>query len=147
MYAIRRHKYGGVEVLRLETVECPVPGEREVLIKVRAASVNPLDWHFMTGTPYVLRMASGVTVPKDPRLGVDVSGVVEAVGRQVSKFKPGDAVFGCCRGAFAEYACATETLLVAKPENICFDSAAAVPVAAVTALQGLRDLGRLSSGM
>src|SRR5208282_3211510 len=124
----------------------PVPKDNEVLIRVRAASVNPLDWHFMRGTPYMLRAAAGLRRPKDKRLGVDVAGEVEAVGRIVTQFKPGDEVFGVCRGAFAEYACTSETTLVTKPKNVTFEQAASAPIAAFTALQGLRDKGQIQAG-
>jgi len=146
MKAIVYHKYGSPDVLRCEEVERPTAGDDEVLIKVRAASVNPLDWHFMRGTPYFLRLMAGLRKPKLPRLGVDVAGKVEAVGRSVTQFKPGDEVFGSCRGAFAEYACTSESALVIKPANVSFEQAAAVPVAAYTALQGLRDKGQIQPG-
>jgi NADPH:quinone reductase-like Zn-dependent oxidoreductase len=116
------------------------------LLKVHAASVNPLDWHFMRGTPYILHIMAGLRKPKITRLGVDVAGQVEAVGRKVTQFKPGDAVFGSCRGAFAEYACAGESALVMKPDNVTFEQAASAPVAAFTALQGLRDKGKIQPG-
>src|SRR5258707_11650795 len=116
--------------------------DNEVLLKVRAASVNPLDRYLMRGAP-LIRLIPGLRKPKDPRLGVDVAGRVEAVGRNVTQFKPGDQVFGVCRGAFAEYACAMEDKLAVKPPNRSFEDAAAVPVAAITPLQGLRDKGRI----
>jgi len=131
-------RYGPPDVVQITDVEKPAPKEYEVLIKVRAASVNPLDWHFMRGTPYFLRMMTGLRKPKDTRLGVDVAGDVEAVGRNVTQFKPGDQVFGSCRGAFAEYACTSESALVMKPDNVTFEQAASAPTAAFTALQGLR---------
>jgi len=127
-------------------VEKPVHKDNEVLIKVRAASVNPLDWHFMRGTPYMLRAMAGLRRPKDKRLGVDVAGEVEAVGRNVTQLKSGDDVFGVCRGAFAEYACTSETTLVTKPKNVTFEQAASVPIAAFTALQGLRNKGQIQAG-
>jgi len=139
-------RYGPPDVLQIKDVEKPVPKDNEVLIRVRAASVNPLDWHFMRGTPYFLRMMTGLRKPKDKRLGVDVAGQVEAVGRNVTQLKPGDEVFGACRGAFAEYACTSESALVMKPYNVTFEQAASVPVAAFTALQGLRDKGHLQPG-
>ena len=108
MKAIVYHNYGSPDVLKCEEIEKPTAGDNEVLIKVRAASVNPLDWHFMRGTPYFVRIMAGLRKPKVTRLGVDVAGQVEAVGRNVTQFKPGDEVFGVCRGAFAEYACASE---------------------------------------
>src|SRR5215470_15554931 len=139
MKAIHYYNYGSPDVLKCEEVGKPVPGDTEVLIKVRAASVNPYDWHFMRGKPYLVRMIGGLRKPKDSRLGVDVAGRVEAVGSGVTQFKPGNDVFGTCRGALAEYACPSESALVMKPEKITFEQAASVPVAAFTALQGLRD--------
>jgi NADPH:quinone reductase-like Zn-dependent oxidoreductase len=136
-------RYGPPNVVRITDVEKPVPKDNEVLIEVHAASVNPLDWHFMEGTPYFVRIPAGLLKPKDKRLGVDVAGEVEAVGSNVTQFKPGDAVFGSCRGAFAEYACASESALVMKPDNVTFEQAASVPVAAFTALQALRDKGHI----
>ena len=144
MKAIVYHSYGSPDVLRLEEIEKPSAGDNEVLIKVRAASVNPLDLLFR-GTSYMVRMITGLRRPKDTRLGVDVAGQVEAVGRNVTQFKPGDAVFGTCKGAFAEYACAPESALVVKPDNVTFEQVASVPIAALTALQGLR-LGGLGLG-
>jgi NADPH:quinone reductase-like Zn-dependent oxidoreductase len=146
MKAILRRRYGSPDVLALENVEKPTPGAGEVLIKIRAASANPLDWHFMRGTPYFIRMMAGLPQPKVTGLGVDVAGEVEAVGRSVTKFKPGDDVFGACHGAFAEYACARESSLVIKPDNVRFDQAAAVATAALTALQGLRNEGHIQAG-
>ena len=146
MKAIVYYHYGSPDVLKCEEIEKPTAGDDEVLIKVRAASVNPLDWHFMRGTPYFVRIMAGLRKPKITRLGVDVAGQVEAVGRNVTQFKPGDEVFGSCRGAFAEYACASESALVVKPANVTFEQAAAVPVAAFTALQGLRDKGQIQPG-
>jgi NADPH:quinone reductase-like Zn-dependent oxidoreductase len=139
-------RYGPPEVVQIAEVEKPVPKDDEVLIKVRAASLNPLDWHYMRGTPYLVRVLTGLGKPKVPRLGVDVAGQVEAVGKNVIQLKPGDAVFGACRGAFAEYACASESALAIKPERVTFEQAAAVPVAAFTALQGLRDQGQIQPG-
>ena len=146
MKAIVYHHYGSPDVLRCEEIEKPAAGDGEVLIKVRAASVNPLDWHFMRGEPYLVRMMTGLRKPKIARLGVDVAGQVEAVGGNVTQFKPGDEVFGSCRGAFAEYVCTFERALVAKPDNLTFEQAASAPVAAITALQGLRDKGRIQPG-
>ena len=146
MKAIVYHHYGSPDVLKCEEIEKPAPGDNEVLIKVRAASVNPLDWHFMRGTPYFVRIMAGLRKPKVTRLGVDVAGQVEAAGRNVTQFKPGDEVFGACRGAFAEYACAPESALVIKPDNMTFEQAASVPMAALTALQGLRDKGQIQRG-
>jgi NADPH:quinone reductase-like Zn-dependent oxidoreductase len=139
-------RYGPPDVVQIKEVEKPVPKDNEVLIKVHAASVNPLDWHFMRGTPYFVRIPAGLRKPKDTRLGVDVAGQIEEVGRNVTQFKPGDEVFGSCRGAFAEYASTSESALVIKPANVTFEQAAAVPVAAFTALQGLRDKGHIQPG-
>jgi len=143
MKAIVYYQYGSPDVLKYEGIEKPTPKDNEVLIKVRAASVNPYDWHFMRGEPYFLRLMAGLSKPKETRLGVDGAGQVEAVGRDVTQFKPGDSVFGACRGAFAEYACASERALAAKPDNVTFEQAASVPIAALTALQGLRDKGKI----
>src|SRR3989449_4686899 len=146
MKAIAYHNYGSPDVLKYGEIEKPAAGDNEVLVKVRAASVNPLDWHFMRGMPYVMRMGSGLRQPKDTRLGVDAAGQVEAVGRNVTQFKSGDEVFGSCQGAFAEYACASERKLAMKPDNVTFEEAASVPVAAITALQSLRDKGKIQAG-
>lgn len=146
MKAIVYHNYGSPDILQLTDIEQPVPKDDEVLVKVRAASVNPLDWHFMRGTPYLVRLFTGIRKPKTTRLGADVAGEIEAVGKNVTKLKPGDAVFGTCTGAFAEYACALEMQLAIKPQNISFEQAAAVPVATLTALQGLRNKGYIKSG-
>ena len=146
MRAVVYHNYGSPEVLAYEDVEKPTAGDDEVLIKVRAASVNPLDWHFMRGEPSFIRAMSGLRRPKITRLGVDMAGQVEAVGGRVTQFKPGDQVFGSCRGAFAEYVCASESALVVKPGSLTFEQAASAPVAACTALQGLRDKGHIRSG-
>jgi NADPH:quinone reductase-like Zn-dependent oxidoreductase len=140
-------RYGSPsDVVRIEEVDDPVPGDGEVLIAVRAASVNPMDAHLMKGKPALARLAFGLRRPKRTRSGVDMAGLVEAVGPGVTRFKPGDAVFGSCRGAIAERACATESCLALKPANISFTQAAAAPVAGVTALQGLRDKARLRAG-
>jgi len=139
-------RYGPPDVVLIKDVEKPVPKNNEVLLRIRAASVNPLDWHFMRGAPYILRIGAGLHKPKVTRLGVDLAGQVEAVGANVTQFKPGDEVFGVCRGALAEYACTVEQKLALKPANLSFEDAAAVPVAAITALQGLRDKGRIQPG-
>jgi len=144
--AIVYQSYGPPDVLRHEEIPKPSPTDDEVLIKVRAASLNPADWHLMRGTPRILRMQAGLRKPKLTRLGIDVAGEVEAAGSKVSRFKPGDAVFGSCHGAFAEYACASESKLAMKPANATFEQAASVPVAAYTALQGLRDKAHLQPG-
>jgi len=145
MKAIVYHNYGSPDVLLCEEIEKPTPGDDEVLIKVRAASVNPFD-RLYRGRPYMIRLMTGLRKPKDTRLGRDVAGQVEAVGRNVTQFKPGDEVFGSCRGAFAEYVCALESALAVKPANLTFEQAAAVSIAGLTALQGLRDKGKLQPG-
>jgi NADPH:quinone reductase-like Zn-dependent oxidoreductase len=146
MKGIVYREYGSPDVLRYEEVAQPIPSDDQVLLKVRAASVNPFDCHFMRGTPYVMRIQVGLLKPKNTRLGVDVVGQVEAVGATVTQFKPGDEVLGTCRGAFAEYACTSESALVMKPANLTFADAASVPVAALTALKGLRDMGTIQPG-
>jgi NADPH:quinone reductase-like Zn-dependent oxidoreductase len=146
MRAIVYTEYGPPDVLQFTEVEKPTPKDDEVLIRIRAASVNPLDWHYMRGTPYVVRTKGGFRRPKVTRLGVDLAGQVEAVGKNVTQFQPGAEVFGASRGAFAEYVCASENAVVLKPVNLTFEQAAAVPVAAFTALQGLRDKGRVQQG-
>jgi NADPH:quinone reductase-like Zn-dependent oxidoreductase len=161
MKAAVYRRYGPPDVVvQVEDVEKPVPKDNEVLIEVRAASVNPLDGGLMKGRPYIARIMTGLRKPKITRLGVDVAGQVEAVGRNVTQFKPGANVFGVCisdphasgvrvwvcQGAFAEYVCAPDSTLVMKPENVTFEQAAAAPVAAFTALQGLRDKGHIRPG-
>src|SRR6266699_2787418 len=138
----------GLANLKLEDVEKPVPNDDQVLVKVRAASVNPYDWHFIEGTPYLMRaMGVGLRKPKDTRLGVDFAGTVEAVGKNVTQFKPGDEVFGGRGGAFAEYVCPRADRAVAlKPANITFEQAASVNIAGITALQALRDKGKVQAG-
>ena len=145
MKAIVYRRYGSPDVLEYEEIEKPTPGDHEVLIKVHAASVNPADWHFLRGRPYLVRVMTGLRKPKITRLGIDVAGQVEAIGRNVTRFKPGDDVFGSCRGAFAEYASTRESELVTKPANVTFEQAASLPVAALTALQALRK-GQIQSG-
>jgi NADPH:quinone reductase-like Zn-dependent oxidoreductase len=145
--AIVFRAYGSPDVLRCEEIEKPAANDNEVLIRVRAAAANPLDWHVMRGSPYPLRMEGGFRAPKQPaRLGFDLSGHVEAVGNRVTRFQPGDEVFGAQRGAFAEYVCASETAVASKPANLTFEQAAAVPIAGCTALQALRDKGQVQSG-
>jgi len=146
MKAIVYHDYGPPDVLRLEVVDKPLPREDQVLIRIRAAAANPLDWHYIRGTPYVMRMESGFGQPKDPGVGADMAGVVVATGSNVTQFKPGDEVFGTVNGAFAEYALTTERRIAPKPASLTFEQAAGVPVAALTALQGLRDKGRIQPG-
>ena len=146
MKAAVHTQYGSPDVIQIRDIEKSVPGDNEVSIKVRAASVNPIDWHYLRGTPYIARIMFGLRKPKVTRLGIDVAGRVEAVGRKVTQFKPGDDVFGTCRGAFAEYVCTPESTLIMKPDNVTFEQAAAAPVAAFTALQGLRGKGRIQPG-
>jgi len=146
MKAILQTEYGPPEVLQLKEVEKPTPTEDQVLVKVHAASVNALEWRPFTMSPIFIRLMGGLRKPKDPKLGTDVAGRVEAVGSNVTEFQPGDEVFGVASGAFAEYVCAGKTKLALKPANISFEAAAAVPVAAFTALQGLRDRGQIQPG-
>ncbi len=138
----------GLPNLKLEDVEKPVPNDDQILVKVRAASVNPYDWHFVEGTPKIMRlMGVGLRKPKDTRLGVDFAGTVEVVGKNVTQFKPGDDVFGGRGGAFAEYVCPRAARAVAiKPANITFEQAASVNIAGITALQALRDKGKVQPG-
>ena len=145
MNAFVYKRYGSPDVLELKTLPEPEVADDNVLVRVRAVSVNPVDWHTMTGTPALVRMQAGLRRPKDERLGVDFAGTVEAVGKDVKRLKTGDDVFGARNGAFAEYVTVRDAV-VAKPANVTFEQAAAVPVAAVTALQGLRDKGELQAG-
>jgi NADPH:quinone reductase-like Zn-dependent oxidoreductase len=150
MKAILRDKYGSPDVLELEDIDKPELGDDEVLVRVHAASVNPADWHLLRGKPYIARLQLGLRKPKDRVLGCDVAGHVEAVGKNVTMLQPGDEVFGSPFmhgfGAFAECVCVLEALLASKPVTLSFDHAAAVPLAASTALQGLRDHGRIEPG-
>jgi NADPH:quinone reductase-like Zn-dependent oxidoreductase len=147
MKAILFSKYGSPDVLQLAEVEKPVPNDDQVLVKVVVASANPLDWHRMRGEPFIARLDGGLRKPKDPKLGADIAGIVEAVGKNVAAFKPGDQVFGeIGSGSFAEYACTHEKNLVLKPANVSFEAAAAAPVVGLTALQGLRDHGKIHAG-
>src|SRR6202049_2347832 len=147
MKAIVYRCYGSPDVLRFEDIEKPTAVDNQALVKVHAASVNPLDWHYMRGTPYLVRTDSGLGKPTDPRLGVDFAGTVEAVGRNVKRLKPGDEVFGGRDGAFAEYVTVREErAVVLKPANVTFEQAASVPIAGITALQALRDKGRIQPG-
>jgi NADPH:quinone reductase-like Zn-dependent oxidoreductase len=151
MKAIRYHRYGGPDVLELQDVDTPAAGDGEVLVRVRAASVNPLDWHFMRGAPYLVRAMAGLSRPKPSasRLGADMAGSVEAVGQNVTGFQPGDEVFGGLeeRGTLAEYISVhADAVVLQKPAGLTFVQAAAVPVAAFTALQALRDKGRVQPG-
>src|SRR3990172_1562229 len=146
MKAILYTKYGPPEVLQLMEVEKPTPNENQVLVKVHAASVNALEWRPFTMTPIFIRLMGGLLKPKDPKLGTDIAGRVESIGSNVTEFHSGDEVFGVASGAFAEYVCASKTKLALKPANVSFEAAAAVPVAAFTALQGLRDRGQIQPG-
>ncbi len=147
MKAVVRDRYGSPEILELREIDNPVVTDDGVLVRVRAASINPADWYTCSGTPYVGRIETGPFKPKSNRLGIDYAGTVEAVGRAVTQFQPGDEVFGGRDGAFAEYVCArADRAVVLKPANLTFEQAAAVPVAAITALQGLRDKGQLQPG-
>jgi NADPH:quinone reductase-like Zn-dependent oxidoreductase len=147
MKAIRARCYGSPDVLTYEDVEKPVPGPDEVLVRVKAAGVNPLDYHFMRGSPYILRLMGGIGAPEDPRAGVDFAGVVEDVGTEVTEFVPGDEVFGRANGAFAEYVTIPESrAIVKKPDNVSFEQAAGVAIAGITALQALENKGGLEAG-
>jgi NADPH:quinone reductase-like Zn-dependent oxidoreductase len=145
MQAILRPRYGSAHVLELGEVGKPVLVDDGVLVRVRAASVNQVDWYGMTGTPWFSRVELGLRKPKSPLLGTDFAGTVEAVGKDVTDFQPGDDVFGGRSGAFAEYVCARKGV-ARKPANVSFEEAAAVPVAALTALQALRDKGHIEQG-
>ncbi len=144
--AILFREYGGPELLEWAETEKPVPGPEQILVRVRAAAVNPLDWHFLRGTPYGFRLGIGLSKPRDPRLGMDFAGEVEAAGSRVTRFQPGDEVFGGDRGAYAEYLCVPEKAAARKPANVTFEQAAATPVAGLTAMQALRDYGKLQPG-
>jgi NADPH:quinone reductase-like Zn-dependent oxidoreductase len=151
MKAIVQTEYGSPDVLSLQEVDKPIVTANSVLVQVRATSVNAGDWHLMRGDPFLTRLIfGGILKPKIKILGMDIAGIVEAIGKDVTQFQVGDEVFGdlseCGFGAFAEYACATEAVLSLKPTNISFEQAATVPCAAITALQGLRDCGRIRSG-
>jgi NADPH:quinone reductase-like Zn-dependent oxidoreductase len=146
MKAVVQDTFGSPDVLELREIDKPEVGDGEVLVRVHAASVNPADWYAMAGTPYVARPQMGLRKPKSGRVGLDLAGVVVAVGGAVTRFKPGDEVFGAGTGTLAEYVAVPEDGLVLKPANLSFEQAAAVPVAALTALQGLRDKGRLQPG-
>lgn len=146
MRAVAQDVYGPASVLELREIERPTPAADEVLVRVHAAGVNPLDWHLMRGDPFLVRLMSGLRRPANSVRGADVAGVVEAVGSGVTRFAPGDAVFGVCTGAFAEYAIGSQDRLAHKPPSLAFHDAAAIPVAGVTALQGLFDHGSLQPG-
>jgi NADPH:quinone reductase-like Zn-dependent oxidoreductase len=147
MRAVMQRCYGVPDGLRLETIAKPVPGDGQVLIKVRATSVNPAEWYGVSGQPRLIRLVNGIGLPKRSRAGFDMSGIVESVGPGVTLFKPGDEVFGGVGGAYAEYVLGKEKgAIVRKPENMTFEEAAGIPIAAITALQGLRDHGRIAPG-
>ena len=146
MKAVIKRRYGPPEVLEIAELPKPAPADNEILVQVRAVSINPLDWHGLTGTPYIARVAMGFGTPKDMRFGVDFSGVIETIGKDVSGLEPGDNVFGTQSGAMAEYVTVAADTFVRKPANVTFEQAAAIPVAALTALQGLRDKGGLGNG-
>lgn len=146
MKAVVYSKYGSPDVLQFVEVAKPTVGDTDVLVKIMAASVNPLDWRRMRGAPFLVRLGGGLLAPKNGRIGADIAGTVEAVGKSVTEFQPGDAVFtDIGSGGFAEYVVVPEKLLVHKPDNVSFADAAAVPVAGFTALQGLRDIGKLEA--
>ncbi|MDX3364429.1 NAD(P)-dependent alcohol dehydrogenase [Streptomyces sp. ME02-6987-2C] len=148
MKAVVQERFGPPDSLRLRDVDRPHAGAGQVLVRVHAAAVNPYDWHMLRGDPYVARMLGGMglTRPKCPVAGLDAAGVVERVGADVRGFGPGDRVLGFCPGAFAQYACTTAPMLVPVPEGLTFEQAAALPMAAVTALRGIRTVGRVRSG-
>jgi NADPH:quinone reductase-like Zn-dependent oxidoreductase len=149
MKAITQDRYGGPEVLELRDIDQPTPTDNEVLLQVQAAGLHRGDWHVMTGLPYLVRVVVptlGLRKPKVPALGMDVAGTVEAVGKDVTRFRPGDEVFGWCEGAFAEYACAPADNLALKPADLTFEQAAAVPISGFAALQALRDQGEVRAG-
>ena len=146
MKAFVQETYGSADVMQLNEIDKPLVGDGAALVRVHAMSVNPADWHAISGTPFIARLAFGVRKPKNPVPGTDLAGVVEAVGKDVTKLRPGDEVFGWSIGAFAEYACTPEDHVVPKPANLTFEQAAAFPIAATTALQGLRDWGQLRAG-
>ena len=147
MHAVVLRCYGVPRALRLETIAKPIPGPEQVLIKVRATSVNPAEWYGVSGKPLFIRLFNGIGKPQELRTGFDVAGTVEAVGAKVTRFKPGDEVFGGVHGALGEYVIAREQgAIVAKPAELTFEEAAAIPIAAITALQGLRDQGHIAAG-
>jgi NADPH:quinone reductase-like Zn-dependent oxidoreductase len=147
MKAILQQRFGPPDVLRLADTDRPEPGADDVLVRVHAAAINPADWHILRGDPYVARlMGVGLTKPKTPVAGSDAAGVVETAGANVRALRPGDEVLGFLRGAFAEYACAAEDKVVPKPASLTFEQAAAIPIAATTALRGMRDVGEVKAG-
>ena len=149
MQAVAYTQYGSPDVLQLRDVDRPAPGDDEILVEIHAASVNAYDWHFLTADVFLIRFMAGLFRPKKTTLGADIAGRVVAVGSTVKRFRPGDEVFGTAKGGtggFAEFACATEKSLELKPANVSFEQAAAVPIAALTALQALRDKGQIKPG-
>jgi NADPH:quinone reductase-like Zn-dependent oxidoreductase len=146
MKAMVQDRYGSAEVLQLRDIDKPEIGDHGVLVHVRAAGVNPADWAVMRGLPYIARPVYGLRKPKNPVRGTDVAGQVEAVGPSVTRFRPGDEVFGWCLGAYAEYASVSEDALALKPANLTFEQAASVPMAGLVALQALRDQGNVQAG-
>ena len=148
MKAVIYTEFGPPDVLQIKDIQKPVPKDNEVLVKIRAASVNPYDWHMVRGTPFLMRaMMAGLRRPRDPRVGIDCAGTVEAVGKEVTQFKPGDDVFGGKSGALAEYLCVpADGGLALKPANVTFEQAAGVQIAGCTALQALRDSGKVQAG-
>lgn len=147
MQAIVQRSYGSAEVLKLDSLERPKIGDKEVLVQVRAAGLDLGTWHLMNGTPYLIRILGfGFSRPKQITPGMDVAGRVSAVGSAVTRFTPGDEVYGIAKGSFAEYACASEDKLIPKPENLSFESAAVAPVSGITALEALTDVGNLQAG-
>ncbi len=146
MKAITYTQYGPPSVLRLQDISKPVPKPDQLLVRVRAAAVNPYDWHFLRGLPYFMRLISGIRAPRRPTLGADFAGEVEAVGSKVTEFRPGDALFGFADGTFAEYVVAKPKQVALKPDGVSFEQAASLPIAGITALQGLRDVGKLQPG-
>lgn len=146
MRAIIQTEYGSADVLRPAEIERPAIGADEVLVEVRAAGLDRGTWHLMAGKPYAARLAVGLRAPKNPVPGLDASGLVVAIGSGVTRFQPGDEVFGVSKGSYAEFAAARESKLARKPSNLTFEQAAAVPVSGMTALRGLTDVGRLQAG-
>ena len=146
MKAILNHRYGGPEGLELGEADAPEPAEGQVLVRVRAASVNPYDWHVMRGAPYLVRLFAGLRRPSSPLLGADLAGIVESVGAGVTRFRPGDEVFGGGEGPTPSSRSSRSDRLAAKPAGLSFEQAAAIPIAGTTALQGLRDHGGLQAG-
>ena len=146
MKAIVQDSYGSPQKLELKEVDRPTIGEQEVLIRVRAAGVNVADWAIMSGLPYIARPVYGLRKPKNKVRGIDVAGVVDSVGSGVTRFRPGDEVFGWCTGSFAEYAAASADALAMKPANVSFEEAAAIPMAGSVALQAVRDHGQVKAG-